>query len=515
LKLTRPEKGTVLSNEALLAMVLLTFILVASVISESREMNPDTFPEFQGISPGSEISLTIDPNEVIGINNLSLGFMLNNDIKDWLKDPVLRQLAQNANFRLIRFFDFAPSTPRLMPCTYWNETTETGTFNWTYVDVLLQKIFEIGAEPLICLGSYSPDGSLIPLGMTLNASTNLPRPQSYRAYASQWVQHFKAVRLPVRFYEIWNEPWHYFGWNTIDFAKLSNYVQFFNTIATYMRQENPSVLVSHDFIIRKPVLDYWLANGGADIDFLDFHKYDSWFVGQTNDTEILARAESQYFEKWPMGYSLEEARQIWFKARGKYLLAINSESNLNSDWRNGTDPRIQSMLGAVWTALVLRMGVLNGLSYNVYHCFASSAAWERAKPTGGEGYGLVNTNDDKPWYPYYVHYVLGNSLAVGDRLVNATSSSDDAKVLAWIHDGTVNVFAVLKVDQPRKLHLGGLQGKLDSLKIDNTSQNIQVGFIDAKEVLIARGYTIMLLRILSDSKYTITSSGRILTASCA
>jgi hypothetical protein len=159
------------------------------------------------------------------------------------------------------------------------------------------------------------------------------------------------------------------------------------------------------------------------------------------------------------------------------------------------------MLGAVWTSLVLRTGILKGLSYNVYFEFSSSASYGKKTATGGYGFGMVNSDDNKPWYPYYVHYMIGNSLRVGDSIVETVSSSGDVRTLAWIHNQTLNILLICKVDQPRAIYLHGLQGQLNISKIDNTipweTASIQNQVIDSDEPMILNGYTVVLVQTVA------------------
>jgi len=455
------------------------------------------------------VDVRINVNKIIGINNLSLGFHL--DHSSWigfLKYPARQQLARDANFKLIRVFDFRQTNPRLMPCLYWNESSKSGVWDWTNVDALTQKIFEVGAEPLFCLG-WARDNiqKYIPPGMEVNPVTQLPFPESYAAYAAEWVKHFKELGFPVRYYQIMNEPATYFGWSPINRTKLSYYVQLWNTVARAMRSINPDVRLSHDCITRKGVLEYWIQYGD-DVDFLDFHKYDHYGNEgwpPLDDATILARAESICFETSLTLWGVEEARQMWYTARGRWLPVINSESNLNSYYETGTDPRIQQMVGAVWTAIVLRTGVLKGLRYNVYYEFSSSKSYGETTETGGYGFGMINSDNNKPWYPYYVHYIFGNSLSDGDLLVESDSSSDDLKVLAWIHNQKLNVLIICKVDQPRTVYLYGLKGQINISRIDNTvpweTPNLQKEVIDDNAPITLNGYTVALLQTELSTKF--------------
>lgn len=454
-----------------------------------------------------QVDVSIDLSQVIGVNNLSLGFML--DWHRWvpfIDSPVQRQLASDASFKLIRVFDFRKISPYgypdLMPVTYWNESTKTGTWDWTQVDGLVNAIFDVGAEPLFCLG-WARDNiqNYIPPSMAVNPNTGLPHPDSYSAYAKEWVKHFNALGWPVRYYQIMNEPHFYFGWNPSDTTKLAHYVELWNAAARAMRAENSDVLLSQDSITMKRVFDYWLEHG-EDVDFLDFHKYDADTVGQYSDAEMFIRAEQISFENTRSLYGVDEARQRLFNARGKWLPVINSESNFNSAWEGGTDPKIQPMAGAVWLALVLRMGMLKGLTYNVYFEFSSSKSWSEAHGTGW-GFGMINEDDNQPWYPYYVHKIIGSNLAVGNELVEAESSSNDIGSIAWVHDGKLNILLICKVDEPRTVTLQGISGQLDVSWIDNAipyaSPSIQTDTISFNEPLIMSGYTVALLQTLGPS----------------
>jgi hypothetical protein len=176
---------------------------------------------------------------------------------------------------------------------------------------------------------------------------------------------------------------------------------------------------------------------------------------------------------------------------------IISEYNFNSASAQGTDPKIQQMAGAVWTALVLRMSVLAGVRQAVYYSYSGSASWGMKNTYTGAGFGMVNGDNDYPWYQYYVHYMLGNNLGVGDAIVGTTSSSEDVRALAWIHNEKLNILLICKVDEPRIVRIEGLEGELKLLRIDNSipwqTPAMQTNGIKSEEPLVINGYTVALL----------------------
>ena len=486
-------------KEFIFLIIIITFSTIS--VSFGSQVSEDSY----GISASGTIiywprvDITINVDKIIGVNNLSLGFQLDFEWKRWRNSTVLRQLASEAGFKLIRIFDWRSQNDASPdPCLYWNETTKTGVFDWTDVDLLVTRVFEVGAEPLITLGGYDMQPKYLPNGMATNPVTGLPYPESWAAYCQAWVKHFKEIELPVRFYEIVNEPWEYFGW--VNYTRLGFFMELFNAAADAMRSENPNILIGLNGANRKYVLDYWLAHGGVDLDFISFHKYDAGTIGQYDDEVMFSRAETYQIVTSSSYYGVQDVRKVYFNARGKRVLVINSESNFNSAWETGTDPKIQQMVGAVWLALVLRAEVLEGVDGTVYYTFSSSASWERAnKQSGGVGFGMVNEDDNKPWYPYYVQKMIGNNMDVGDLIVESNSSSNDIRVLSWLNGGKLKILLICKADRPYMIYFNGISGKLNIMKIDNTisweNPSFQFDEIDPTKPITINGYTVALLSL--------------------
>lgn len=452
---------------------------------------------FNLVNGYTDAKITINTNNVIGSNSLSLGTMLDYEWYKYVIDNQLQQLSLNANIKLIRFWDFKPTNPPIMPCLSWNEATKTGTWDWRNVDRLVGEIYANGAEPLICLGSFSPAQikNALPPGMTINALTRLPNPESYAAYCAEWVKHFKTTGVNVRFYELINEAHTYFGWSP-NYTKLGYFTTVWNTVARAMRAANPNILLSFDFVTKQKVFDYWLVNGDR-IDYLDFHKYD----GATSDNSLLpdatifSRAEKMFYQTYEGIYGLSAARQKWLAARGTQLPAICSEMNLNSIWKTGTDPRLQTMTGATWLALTLRQGILEGLNYCTYYTFGS---YSQYSVEGKNGYGMIDLRNDLPWYPYYVYTFLGQNLGVGDKLIESSSTSADIRTISWIHGTKLMTLVISKTALQSRLVFDGLTGELDIQKIDSSipwkTAQVRNEKIPSTGSMMVNGYTVMLIK---------------------
>ena len=442
------------------------------------------------------IQITVNSAKIIGTNNFQTGFQVEgSDLYIWTSRSEMKQLTADANFGIVRIFNYI-----VEPCTRWYESTKTGTWDWSKADALVRRIAEVGAEPLICLGFYSweSNGIRAPSGMTKNPTTGLPYASSWAAYCAEWVKHFKQAGLTVRYYEMINEVFQYWkddGWPTAQ-PKLGYFMELYNAAAKAMRAQNPNVKLGNDASIMKGVLDYFISNG-ENLDFLSYHGYGTSSLS-ASDSEILNAAETKYIGESSSYYGVDKARQLYKDKKGIDLPVIKSENNVDYTYSSGTDPRIQTMVGAVYHALTFRTFMLKNYAYNIYFHYASSASSEQRKQSGGAGFGMVNSDDNKPWYPYYAHKMLGQNLAVGDKIVESTSSSEDARVIAWINNKKLNVLLICKVGQTTTVQLSGLQGSLNFSKIDNTiswkTPSIQSGALSSTSLLTMNGYTVMLLQ---------------------
>jgi hypothetical protein len=456
----------------------------------------------------SQFQININPNSVIGKNNFSIGFMTDWSWLGFISDDARRQLVKDANFKLVRVFDFRTTSPKIMPCYSWDSVKNNCTsWDWTQLDLFTQKVFEIGAEPIFTLGWASQNTqNYIPSGMPINSTSGLPNTGSYAVYASEWVKHFKQKGWPVRYYEIMNEPFAYFGWNPSpsNNLKLTYFVDIWNVVARAMRQQNPNILLSQDALTQTNVLNYWLQYGD-NVDYLDFHKYDcgTWNKSDPayySDEKLFGLAETSRFESTSSTYGVKESQQKWLTSRGKLLPVINSESNLNSAWEGGTDPRIQQMTGAVWKALELRQGIIKGVSYSVYYEFSSNANDGQSRPAKGYGFGMINSVNNTPWYPYYVQKWIGKNLYVGDNLVQSTSSSNNIRALSWINNGKLNLFIIHNSTKSETVSLQGVTGQFNYWKIDDPYGTSylnpieQTGAINAGSAITLNGYTVILLQ---------------------
>lgn len=426
----------------------------------------------------------------VGSNLLSMGFQTDWGWNYLVQSSVVRQYALDINAKLVRSFDFRSTTPSIRPCTQWNEATKTGTWNWAGIDALTAAIFAVGAQPLYCL-SWARDNiaNYLPPGMAVNAATLLPYPASFAAYAAEWVRHFQQTGQPVRFYELFNEPYGYFtnGAHSFD-ENVGYFMQVWTAAAQAMRQINPNISLSNDQVVNMSVLQYWIANNGPAINSIDFHKYDTGTVPGRTDDDLFNRAETSLYS------SAVTAQSYYATNKGVTVPIIDSESNMNSAWDGGTDPRLQQMSGGVWLALSLRTAMLDDVSYNIYYEFCNPKS--SGKPTGGWGFGMIDAATNTRWIPYYVAQMFGKNLAVGDSIVQMTTADADLRAIGWKHSGVLNIVIINKDNDTKQISISGITGNLNYKKVDASTNvanpALQTGVYSVSNVQV-HGYTVMLL----------------------
>ncbi len=448
------------------------------------------------ISPGqtqiTPVNVTVNPSVTLLTNKLQLGFQMESkDIAAFTSSLAIQNLAKNANFKLVRFFD---QRVRLA-CTNWDETTKTGTWNWAAIDNLVDKIFSTGAQPLIVVGFYSWSYHRftdLPKGMTTNyQNTKLPNPSQYAAYVTDLVEHFKARGTPVIYWELFNEPQHFFN----DGGTCNSFKNFMNPVLSAMKAADPNIKVGCDNSMitwsqggSGGAFNAWFANNINQIDYLSWHRYLTGSKS-TTDSSLFDYAINDQGGTYGANNFINPARQVYYNIKGTWLDCMQTEANIDYSYSTGTDPRIQQMSGAVGTALALRTEILNGnVLYNIYMQLASGSS-------DSSKFGMINLDNNQPWYPYYAQYMISGigGLSVGDSVVQSSSSSSNVIPLVWKDGSSTNILLINRSTSSVNVALSGVSGPVSWWKIDNSLKTLQSGSSSVPSFTL-NGYTVMLLR---------------------
>lgn len=418
---------------------LSTSLLVFLVLSWIFAFQPTGNLGSYALASDPTLKAVVDFDEVIGKNNLSLGTQIHG-YDNFQGKPTLEQKAQ-IGFKIIRVFVTRDKTTE--PCLSWNETSLTGVFDWSHIDPLVNSIFEVGAEPLLNVGAGKFPDIVVPPGMTANyLGSRFPDPLSFGSYVVAIIEHLKSIGRNVLYWEIWRTPEirNSTGW--IDPAIVANYTKFFNQIQYYIHNIEPNALVSSDRTFYRAFFDIFVRSAKR-VGFLSYMKYDAYGTpyyrpeGYNSGDKIMQAAgvlDKPTGGSWAI-YSPKEMQRKWLAYQGQVLPVVVVETNLNSAYEAGTDPRIQTPLGSAWYAEALRSFILDGtVSCSVYHryCSDESYLWGPNRTTGW-GLGMIRSSYPyEQWYPYWTNFLFGNYLRVGDRLYYTTVQNNTLiSLLAW------------------------------------------------------------------------------------
>jgi hypothetical protein len=457
-----------------------------------------------------QVNVTTNFTKVIGTNNISLGSQI---VGEWLnldKFPKLHNGFNQCKFRLIRIGIY-----HTFPCLTWNDTYQTGTYDWSRFDTLLQILVDMDTEIIIVIGNNNPsltNGGL-PIGMEKNYNdTGFPNPVSFSNYCMEIAAHIYQNGWSVKYWELYNEPYGVFEdekfYKPLKENSYNAFVELFNSASNAILEIFPNALFGTDVSNIKTFFNRFVFDG-QNVGFMSFHKYDAWGTwlyrpeGYLPDNVLLLKASilgNKYL------YTPQEMRVKWYDINNIMIPVFCTETNLNSAYINGTDPRIQEVINAAWYTEELIAFITSGVRYSIYFHFSSddSPYWIKSKKTMGGGFGMINkTSPFDKWYPYHVNYLLGNNLQVGDKLFRCTSSNSTIiSTLAWGFNNTHHILLVGKIKKSVNVNIEIINANpkneiITIYKIDKQSTELQVteenytNNIDLYE----KGYFVILLKI--------------------
>ncbi len=501
-------------------IVTFTVIGLLLTLATSGQLSPAQIIHTNGTIIAPNMSgITVTPSNIIGTNNLALGAQFTyGDLEYFHSDSQGQALMQNSGIKLVRIGDNNLDdigTPLVLS---WNETTHTGTFNWTVIDPVIQAIYASGAQPIIVLMGNMAGAALSNTTQFTNgmkgdpASDGLPFPADAASYAAAWVTHMQTMGYPVIYYEISNEIQNYLGdggWPIIPFSgsnliRMGDFATVYNTTVTAMKEVNPALSASFDFSWFGSVINWWVTNyTGTPLDRIDFHNYATNYIGEySNDSGLLQAAQSittgntGYGTGFWSGSNPVLAQETYYNAKAVTLPLFDTESNLDSQWSPNTDPKIVQMVGAVFAALLLKTEILENVEAHIYFDWDASLSYHQSLSPPSYGFGLIDGDNHQPWYPYYVYQMIGNNLQVGDSIVSSTNSGNVSS-FAWIDKGNLNILLINTANSTVSITVSGASGNFNYKKIDNTYSFLnaqpQTGTLSLPSSITMNGYTVILL----------------------
>jgi hypothetical protein len=352
---------------------------------------------------------------------------------------------------------------------------DTCVFYWNTLDQMIEAVKNVGGEPIISLpvgtwgnANYMPDG--MPLNKSIYVSQwtynkgYYPTLNAYCKLVKDVINHTNIERgYNVKYWEIGNEP----PADENDTVIMA-YVDLFNLAEKCMHEIDSTVLIGTDRSDMRDFMNNYFVKYANNVGFLSFHNYDTGgscmypsnstnlnnVYYPPNDQNGWAKDETIMFEVNNLNdsriYSPKELKDFWKENRGQDLEVINTEINMNSAWRNGSDPRMNNLLGATWYAAKVRAYILDG-GASVLNYFVIMS-WETDQPTskyGALGFGMMNSSYPyNPYAPYWTNYLLTKYVPKGSLIYNSTSNYPDLIDLLAVKAGdSYNILLINKFNE--------------------------------------------------------------------
>lgn len=354
-------------------------------------------------------------------------------------------------------------------------------YDWTLFDEMIDGVKKVGGEPIISLpvGTWG-NANRLPDGMPLNTSIYVeqwtynigyyPTLDAYCKLVKEVVKHVNIEKgYNVRYWEIGNEPPVQENETVI-----MVYVDLFNKAEECMHEIDPTILIGNDRSDIRSFMDNYFVKYARNVGFLSFHNYD--IGGNCMFPDNSTNLNNEYYPPnniggWmkdenimmnanrlddPDRYSPKDLKNFWKEKRGQDLEVINTEINMNSAWRNGSDTRMNDLLGATWYAAKVKSYILDGgVSVLNYFVIMSGENEGEMGKHGGFGFGMMNSSYPyNPYAPYWTNYLLTHFIPEGSLIYNASSNYPDlVDVLAVKTQTSHNILLINKMNTSVNIYL--------------------------------------------------------------
>jgi hypothetical protein len=428
--------------------------------------------------PGvTNVSVTVEPALLDGSHATAGAFVLNDPRYPGAippDDPTFFAAADALGPAIVRVGDASAGT-----VVGWDNATESWSLNFANLTREIAFAHSLGAEVFLSFpaGTWG-DGNTLPTDSPLNTTIPVetvarganvtgffPADAAWRALVGQMVDYAVDTSAGVLYWNIGNEV------PLVNASVVAEYTHLFNLAAAIIHAQLPNALVGSDVMMNKQYDDYFATHADG-VGFLSFHWYPAYAGCPSPDSYCPPTNASGY---WSTSNLMNEtgwrdlpfvapsvAQSEWFAATGAHLPVLDSESNLNSYYASGTDPRQQSLVASAWLISSLILGSRTNLSALTWFDLEGGVcATSLSAAYGGWGYGLMapERGGNNTFYAPYWALELWDRYFPADApgLVTNVSESDAASAYAVRVGENISVAVVNRyaTDVSFNVSLGG------------------------------------------------------------
>ena len=434
------------------------------------------------------VNVSIKHDEIIGINNISIAFDFGYRWDKYVNSSIAVNKSREANFSMARIhlrtlYKNSPWYPHT-PCIEWDPINHTALeYNWTMLDYWLNEVVNNWSLiPIMSIGGTN--SRAIPKNMPYEiigkSGSNLrilPNATDFAQYFADVTKHIVVdMNVTPIYLEVMNEPYIPNDETAIKYVNLYNTVRqkVNETLTPYGKKLGKDVYLGINYIdigrkLSQPFYNFIYNLTQDDLEFGSVHLYAAWGhcfskqfknkdwiffppnnkYGWFTDKKVINRTYA-YTAKYGRDNrtTFKEIHEKWKEKFGHKLMLMNTEGNLNSAWRNGSDPRQQNVISAIIHAIMLKNYALNNFSY--YTFFTLASMHTSSSPLykyGDRGFAIMNWSaPHEPFAPYFVAYLWGNYIPKRSQICNYTISKDYIDILPVKTNNSYRVWIINKVD---------------------------------------------------------------------
>lgn len=333
-------------------------------------------------------------------------------------------------FKYIRFHGIFSDEMRII-----GPLTDDGfTFNWTYVDKVIDFFNSINLKPFF-------DLTFMPKELSSSQTTvfwykgNISKPKDLKkwtklidAFIGHCINRYGIEEVRQWYFEIWNEP--DFMW----IGTQEEYLEFYKeTVETILKKDNnlriagPAIMQHMEF--SGPWLNKFIDfinNNNLRLDYFTYHIYGEKNIYQKNTGEIIPILGGKDYVKECVEFYHNEMKKLKNPVKEVHV----TEFNLSARHGNYLLDTMFAACFIIYNAL-RNIGKLHSLGFwNISDIFEED---EYIQPVFSGGFGMITAEGIKKpsYYAYYFLSCLGDEILYESEDYIITRKGQDIKILAY------------------------------------------------------------------------------------
>lgn len=387
--------------------ICLSLILLSRPLTDyaasGNTRSEDSITKVSYAPAGTAVSVNVNCTSNEGtVNPLTWGVGAPDKYMWWPGNATLKQRISDAKIKLVRV-----SPVQLGKYNNRDMYPSAGNWNFTDMDLILNTIFDAGAQPIFQLCGY-------PAGVPAKNWT------AYARFVDSVIKRYNVQKAlgatrTIKYWEMWNEP-------TIEgdgVLSMAEYKSFVQTVGSVMKAADASIKIIgpadawadlREWSGTDGWSSYVAKNLEPQVDILSWHNYGP--DPSRSDLDRMTWQTPSYYNDFLTVQSGGDGNRFVGPSGKRYGTALTEYNMSHQDGGAAYNVKYHSEYNAAFAA----SAILNALKAKVdLFCFYNLSE------TGTNLLGLLTNSGFAPYKPYYTFYLFGNY--TGNRALSATGGA--------------------------------------------------------------------------------------------